>query len=73
MIKYKVCKEHLSHPALGKYKTYGIAVYSGKTLLRRISDISTDKRSVRKLCKLCNKLNLSAEHIDDVVEDSLCI
>ena len=70
MIKYKLIKEKRHHPDLGIYTSYGIGVYDGRTQLRKIPDISTDKRSVRKLCRLCNRLALSEEHIGDVVYDN---
>lgn len=46
--------------------TYGISYGNSK-----ISDISTDKSKVEKLVSLCNKLNLSPAHINDVIEDFL--
>ncbi len=73
MIRYKLIKENISHPDLGKYTAYGIGVFEGRKLIRKISDISTDKRTVRKLCHLCNKLSLSTEHLCDVADDALCL
>ena len=71
--KYKLIKESLSHPDIGIYTTYGIAVYEGKTLIRKISDVSTDKPRVRRLCRLCNRLKLDLEHLTDVIEDLVCV
>lgn len=73
MTKYKLIKEDLSHPDIGNYTTYGIAVYDNKSLIRKISDVSTDKRGVRKLCRLCNRLRLDLEQLADVIEDFLCV
>ena len=72
-MKYKLIKEHLFHPELGSYTTYGIAVYDGKHLVRKISDVSTDKHRVRKLCRLCNRLRLDLEQLTDVIEDFICV
>lgn len=73
MTKYKLIKEKLYHENSGDYIAYGIAVYAGKTPIRKISDVSTDKHRVRKLCRLCNKLKLDPEHINDVVSDLICL
>ena len=48
------------------HDTYGI---SNET--RQIKDISVDKEKVERLVSLCNSLNLSPMHLDDVVEDFL--
>ena len=71
--RFKLIKEKLSHPDIGIYTTYGISVYEGKTLIRKISDVCTDKRRVRKFCRLCNKLKLDLEHLTDVIEDLISV
>ena len=73
MSKYKLIKEHITHLDLGTYTTYGIAVFDGKVLIRKISDVSTKKHRVRKLCRLCNRLKLDLEHISDVVLDLIVL
>lgn len=70
-IKYKLIKERFSDTELGTYTTYGIAVYNGNSPIRKVSDVSTDKHRVRKLCRMCNKLKLDLEHLTDVIEDFL--
>lgn len=72
MTKYKLIKEHLFHPHIGEYKAYGIAAYNGHKLINKISDISISRQEVRRLCRLCNKLQLAPEHIGEVIEDFLC-
>jgi len=47
-------------------KTYGITCEN-----RVIKDISTDKKKVESLIKLCNENNLSPIHLDDVIDDFL--
>ena len=52
---------------------YGIAAVTMndgiEIILRSFVDLSPDRRSVAKLVRLCNKLELSLCHLPDVVED----
>ena len=75
-VKYGVIEETYS---LGTtYRTaYGIAVYSNSeedgtaTVVASIHDITTDKQALSELVCLCNRLELSTIHLNDVVEDFL--
>lgn len=49
-----------------KHNTYGISYKE-----REVKDISTDKHKIEKLVNLCNELELSPIHLDDVIEDFL--
>lgn len=51
--------------------SYGITVYENSNKIREIPDVSTDKKSVEELCSLCNRLKLSYDHIEDVIDDLL--
>ena len=73
MIKYKLIKEQLSNPHLGTYITYGISITERGSVLRIISDITTEKKKLRKLCRLCTGLRLAPEHIEDVISDNLYV
>ncbi len=70
-MEYKIIKEIIMNEELGKYVTYGIAIYNEGKLLRKISDVSTSKNMVNDLCVSCNQLKLNPIHIDDVIEDNL--
>ena len=52
---------------------YGIAAVTMndgiEIILQSFVDLSSDRRSVAKLVRLCNKLELSLCHLPDVVED----
>lgn len=57
--------------------SYGIAVYvdaeenGAYTLLTAIHDVSSDGARLWDLVQSCNRLELSALHLNDVVEDFL--
>ena len=56
--------------------SYGIAVISTKdnvTLLCSIEDISDEQAEITKLIELCNEEKLEIEHLQNVVEDFLCV
>lgn len=63
---YWVIKDVYMNEDNCKYVSYGIATddYS-------IGDVSTVQEYVEELVHLCNKYNLSKEHLADVVEDSI--
>lgn len=73
MVTYKLRKDNLFQKDIGNYSSYGIDAVdemSGLSI-RSISDISTEKESLKNLIFLCNKLHLDIIHLDDVVEDFL--
>ncbi|MBQ8766982.1 MAG: hypothetical protein IJZ16_09270 [Clostridia bacterium] len=53
-------------------KTYGIAVFQNKSLIRFIKDVSTDRKAVKQLVKDMNEYQIELVHIDDVLEDFIC-
>lgn len=56
--------------------SYGIAVISTEdnvTVLSSIEDISDDREELAKLVELCNEEKLEIEHLQNVVEDFLCV
>ena len=57
-----------------KYKGYGICVKNTQTgESRRFCDISTRRSEVEALSERCNRLELDPIHIDDVIDDFLCV
>ena len=56
--------------------SYGIAVISTKdnvTVLCSVEDITDEQAEVAKLIELCNAEKLEIEHLQNVVEDFLCM
>ena len=57
--------------------SYGIVAYSNAdedktaTIVASIHDITNDKKRLAELVLLCNKLQLSVIHMNDIVEDFL--
>ena len=57
--------------------SYGIVAYANMsedgttTIVASVRDISSDKHQVEELINLCNHLQLSLLHLDDVIEDFL--
>ena len=68
---YHVTEDLMFKEEIGEYLSYGIELRNGETIVDIIRDIDTDGESVRRLCELCNELELSALHFRDVVEDYL--
>ena len=75
-ITYAIVKEIYT---LGKENrvSYGISAYSHAnengtaTIVASVHDITSNKKNLTKLVDVCNRLNLSTEHLFDVVEDFL--
>ena len=56
--------------------SYGIAAISTEddvTVLCSIEDVADEQGEVAKLVELCNTEKLEIEHIQNVVEDFLCV
>lgn len=56
--------------------SYGIAVISTEdnvTVLSSIEDIADEQAEIAKLVELCNAEKLEIEHLQNVVEDFLCV
>ena len=56
--------------------SYGIAVISTEdnvTVLSSIEDIADEQGEVANLVELCNSEKLEIEHLQNVVEDFLCV
>lgn len=57
--------------------SYGIAAYADSevdgtaTIVASVHDITADKNTLAELVFLCNRLELSTIHLNDVVEDFL--
>ena len=58
-------------------RAYGIAAYADSeedgtaTIVSSVRDITDDKQALMNLVSLCNRLELSIIHLNDVVEDFL--
>ena len=57
--------------------SYGIAAYTNSkedgtaTIVASIHDVTADRQALADLVSLCNRLELSTVHLNDVVEDFL--
>ena len=56
--------------------SYGIAAYADAedgtaTIVASVHDITADRHALSELVELCNRLELSLLHLDDVIEDFL--
>ena len=71
-MKYKIFKEKLIGESDVQYFAYGIEIIKSGITERYISDITCSYQKLKKLCLLCNQLEVSPMHIDDVIEDFLC-
>lgn len=71
MIFYKIRQDQLKDEDIGRYISYGIDVVENEAVLRSVKDITTDEARLSGLVDLCNKLQLSPVHLDDVIEDFL--
>ena len=75
-ITYGVTEEIYSLGASTR-TSYGITAYSDSdehsntTIVASVHDVTADKKSISKLVDLCNRLELSSIHLNDVVEDFL--
>ena len=54
-----------------EHTTYGIALSEGSSLIESVNGLSCDKQKVERLAELCTQLDLSPEHLSDVIEDFL--
>lgn len=77
-ITYGIVKEIYS---LGQKSrvSYGIVAYSmsdeenTSTVIASVHDLTSDKNSIEKLVLLCNCLQVSTVHLNDVVEDYFAV
>lgn len=67
-IKYRVCVDYINIDNI-PVKTYGIELLLKKTVLRKIPDISLDKKAVEALVNDMNEYSVEPEHVDDVIYD----
>ena len=57
-----------------RYKGYGVCVKNTATGEERtFCDISTRREEIEALCQRCNRLRLDPIHIEDVIDDFLCV
>ena len=71
-IKYDIVEE-IYHFDEKRRTSYGIAAYDTdvSTVLASVHDISSDMCEIGALAHKCNELELSIEHLDNVVDDIL--
>lgn len=75
MILYLPIRQHLLHPDIGCYVTYGIVAFLVLSRGRSscfISDVSVSFAEVATLALRCTVGQLDPAQLEDVVEDFLC-
>lgn len=76
-MNYKyVLTETIYHNCEHTRTSYGIAVISTEddvTVLYSVEDITGERDGLAKFVELCNTEKLEIEHIQNVVEDFLCV
>ena len=76
-MNYKyVLTETTYHNGKHTRTSYGIAVISTEdnvTVLSSVEDISDEQEKIENLVNLCNAEKLEIEHLQNVVEDFLCV
>jgi len=65
---FYIVKDHLHHPDIGNYVSYGIGVGE-----RVIPDISTDRSFVEALAAQFEENELAPEHLQEAVEDAIIL
>ena len=70
MITYILCKETYKSKRSERI-AYGIAAYAEdkQTCITKLHDVTSDKDALSELIALCNRLQLSPIHLQDVIED----
>ncbi|MBR5542860.1 MAG: hypothetical protein IKU65_02040 [Oscillospiraceae bacterium] len=68
-MKYIIFKETVFNEEMGEYMSYGISVREKGNEVRRFSDVCRSRKRVCRLCRLCNRLKVSAEQFDYIIED----
>ncbi len=70
MVHYKIVKNRIYREELGRYVSYGIKVSSngGRCIFE---DVSVNRKSLRRVVKLCNKCRVDPRHLAEVIEDYL--
>ncbi len=71
MYLYRIFSEDLYSDEFGNYIGYGIEALDGMRIVASVSDISTDKEMVEKLCRDCTELGLCPRQLENVVEDKI--
>ena len=73
MIRYRIVKEQLEAPELGRYVSFGIEAVAlpGGQRLAFVSDVSTDPSFAAALADRCTEGALDPAQLLDVVLDAL--
>lgn len=70
---YKLTESEIADELGTYHRGFGIAVFEAESSapVRIIDDILFDRTVAQELVSLCNRLELSPDHIDDVIADVL--
>lgn len=76
IIKCEVIESLYIDNEVSQIKVYGLAFYKSECIvepIKVIEDIFADKENIHILCNLINANDLDEIHINDVLEDAVCI
>ena len=68
---YRLIPDHLYHPEIGWYNSYGIHAFYGPQTTRTIHDVSVIKVHVELIVDKLNREKVELVHFQNVVEDYL--
>lgn len=70
---YKLTETTVTDGSGTAHAAFGIALYQAESdqPTRVIGGIFTDRAAAEEFISLCNRLELSPDHLDDVIEDVL--
>ena len=75
MVAYQVVEEDLQNCEVGSYTAFGVCAYlmdaAKREKIIQISDVFLDNRAAQRFVDLCNRLQLDAVHLPEVVEDAI--
>lgn len=72
---YKLTETTVADESGNTHSAFGIALYQDESgqPTRVIDSIFTDRITAEDFVSLCNRLELSPDHLDDVIDDTLAV
>ncbi len=71
-MNYRICEETLLLEGIN-YISYGINLYNNGKCIKHIPNVFTDKITAETFINLCNKHKLSPIHLEDFIDDYMCM
>ena len=70
-MRYYYVEEHLTREETGSYTAYAVAVERDGTRIQYISDAFSDRALAERFIDLCNELQPTLIHMQELIEDFL--